>query len=117
MKKTATELCTLATETLQQLAAGDPTDMHLAALQLAEGVLDQLDIHQLGIDTHVDRILLAVCQLHDGPALWEHTRRDPAAFRNAVREAMRCRVCGGGMLGAGYRCTGCGRIGPTHTPK
>lgn len=39
-------------------------------------------------DEEIDRVLFAVCNLHDGPELWKDTRRDPEAFRNAVRVAL-----------------------------
>lgn len=37
----------------------------------------------------VDAVVLAVLQTHDSAELWEHSRRDPEAFREAVRVALR----------------------------
>lgn len=36
----------------------------------------------------VDKIIGAVCSCHDGSDLWTHTRRDPEAFRQAVRAVL-----------------------------
>lgn len=40
------------------------------------------------IDALVDRLVLAVCDCHDGSDLWAHTSRDPETFRRAVRGAL-----------------------------
>ena len=39
-------------------------------------------------DAIVNRVLLAVCNMHDGSDLWAHTRREPDAFRDVVRRAL-----------------------------
>ena len=39
-------------------------------------------------DKIVEQICQNFCETHDGPALWEHVRRDPEAFRHAVRVAL-----------------------------
>lgn len=35
-----------------------------------------------------DQLLARLCETHDGSELWAHTRRDPDAFREAVRVAL-----------------------------
>jgi hypothetical protein len=35
-----------------------------------------------------DRILDRICNVHDGSELWTHARRDPDAFREAVKAAL-----------------------------
>lgn len=39
----------------------------------------------MALDKLVDQVISAVCNTHDGPDLWGHTRKDPEAFRAAVR--------------------------------
>lgn len=38
--------------------------------------------------TPIDAAILAVCNTHDGSELWEHAKRDPEAFRFAMRRAL-----------------------------
>ena len=40
------------------------------------------------LDALVDNLVRVVCDCHDGSDLWAHTRRDPEAFRRAVRSAL-----------------------------
>ena len=40
------------------------------------------------LDALVDNLMRVVCDCHDGSDLWAHTRRDPEAFRRAVRDAL-----------------------------
>ena len=40
------------------------------------------------LDAFVDNLMRVVCDCHDGSDLWAHTRRDPEAFRRAVRDAL-----------------------------
>lgn len=40
------------------------------------------------LDRLIDTLVLRICQAHDGPALWKHTRQDPEIFRQAVRSAL-----------------------------
>jgi hypothetical protein len=37
----------------------------------------------------VDRVIRAVAECHDGSELWGHLRKDPEAFRDAVRAALK----------------------------
>jgi len=40
-------------------------------------------------DASVDRVCFALCNVLDTNEVWAHTRRDPGAFREAVRVALR----------------------------
>jgi hypothetical protein len=72
----------------------------LTPLDLAERIVQGRHVSTAGIrevaqklidvcsDASIDRILLRVVDTADTSSLWKHTRRDPAAFRRAVRVAL-----------------------------
>lgn len=47
-----------------------------------------LGMARLHLEPLVDRVLVAVMRVHDTSELWGHARRDPDAFRHAVRTAL-----------------------------
>lgn len=58
---------------------------YLLAEARAEG-LAAAKIYEVAL---IDQICFQIGQTHDTIALWEHTRRDPEAFRDAVRFALK----------------------------
>lgn len=44
---------------------------------------------EIATKASIDRIMLAICECHDGQDLWAHTRRDPDTFRRAIEFALK----------------------------